>query len=834
MSAEFARWSTTPFSFAAAHRLAAELGLCEVVAEVMVRRGLDTPEAARRFLAADERHDPLLLPDVEAARETILRHVAAGSRIVVHGDYDVDGVASTAVMVRALRALGADPRWHIPSRAEEGYGLSRATVERLAADGAGLLVTVDCAVTAVEEVELARSLGVDVVVTDHHRPGERLPACPLVHPGLGGYPFPELCAAGVAHKLAEALYAAAGLDPAPLDEDLDLVALATVADLVPLRGENRRLVREGLLRLARTRKPGLRALMRVARVEAGELSAHTLAFRLAPRLNAAGRLQRADAALELLLTEDGERAAEVADELDLLNRERQDVETRILAAAEAARAEHPDAHAYVLAGEGWHPGVIGIVASRMVERHHRPCLMVALDGDRGRGSGRGTPPFDLHAALAACSDHLIRFGGHRAAAGFELEAGALEGFRSAFLEHASSVLSPDDLVRVERVDAVVPGTAITLELAEELARLGPFGHGNPEPSLLVPAARVEDVRGLGAEGRHARCTLATGGARARAVVFGTSAPALAGHRAGPRDVVARLELNRWCGALEERLVVRAVCPTESGAFEELGAPGGFWEEFEAELRADPEGPPAQPAGAPALRELCDRRGEGVAGVVGALLASGESVLVVCADTRRRRDALEGLLGGLARSGGARPALTSWRALASDPALAARFDHVVALDPPLGAWGERLLEALPPAGLGAFAHLAWGEPEVAFAQRVAEAELDLRSGMAELWRSLRARGGEARGEELEQVLAGDGARPRSPVAAARMVRVLGELRLARFDAAARALALVDSARKDLDASPAARAYRARLARARRYLASACPLAPAAERPVAAAA
>src|SRR4051812_44902077 len=249
MSADTTRWSSTPFSFAAAHRLSATMGISPVAAEVMVRRGLHTPEGAERFLAADERHDPLLLNDIEPARAAILRHVAAGSRIVVHGDYDVDGVASTAVLVRALRALGADPRWHLPSRQEDGYGLSRSTVERLAAEGTGLLVTVDCAVTAADEGDPPLSLGLDVVVTDHHPPGERLPACPVVHPALGDYPFPELCAAGVAHKLAEALYAGAGLDPAPLDDDLDLVALATVADLVPLRGENRRIVREGLVRI---------------------------------------------------------------------------------------------------------------------------------------------------------------------------------------------------------------------------------------------------------------------------------------------------------------------------------------------------------------------------------------------------------------------------------------------------------------------------------------------------------------------------------------------------------------------------------------------------------
>ena len=257
------------------------------------------------------------------------------------------------------------------------------------------------------------------------------------------------------------------------------MALATVADVVSLHGENRRLVRSGLEAMRRTTKPGLRALMRVAALDPGELDARALGFRLAPRINAAGRLQRADAALELLLTEDDERAAQVADELDLLNRERRDTETRILFAAEAARAEQEGAPAYVLAGEGWHPGVIGIVASRLVERHNRPCLMVALDGDSGRGSGRSIGAFDLHAALAACSEHLSRFGGHRAAAGFEIDTREIEAFRGAFVRHAAAVLTPQDLIPEQPVDVLVPGGALGLGLAEELQRLAPFRTRQP-------------------------------------------------------------------------------------------------------------------------------------------------------------------------------------------------------------------------------------------------------------------------------------------------------------------------------------------------------------------
>jgi single-stranded-DNA-specific exonuclease len=835
------RWSCTPYSVADADALAHELGLSPVTAAVLVRRGHSTPDAARRFLAAEDRYDPLDLPGVHEACEAILRHVAAGSQIVVHGDYDVDGVCSTAILVRALRGLGAEPRWHIPSRAD-GYGLSVATVERLAASGAGLLITVDCATTAVAEVAAARALGLEVVVTDHHRPAEELPDCPIVHPALGGYGCPDLCAAAVAHKLSEAMYRIAGRDPAELAPDLDLVGLATVADVVPLRGENRRLVRDGLAALARTTKPGLRALMRVGGVERGTIAEHALGFRLAPRLNAAGRLQRADAALELLLTEDESRAAEVADELDLLNRERQDTETRILFEAEAARAEHPEAPAYVLAGEGWHPGVIGIVASRMVERYHRPCVVIALDGDSGRGSGRSISAFDLHTALAACGEHLTRFGGHRAAAGLEIDREAIDAFRAAFVAHAASVLSPDDLIAEQRIDAVVPGDALGTPLAEELERLAPFGHGNPAPTLLVPAARVGEVRSMGEDGQHARFTLSGGGSRARAVAFRTAARLLPSSEDDRHDAAVRLELNEWNGTVEPRLVLRALCPTERAACGVPGAGDPFLEAFESALErgdaaiaAPPAGePPAPrpatglaeppavaPPAAPSRRTLRDRRGEGFAGVAGDLLSSGERVLVLCADVPRRRDGLESLVAGIAarvRTADGRPcdglAIASWDELAADPELAAPYEHVVALDPPASPGGEALLTAAPGPQHGAFAHLAWGAAEIEFALSVAQRSLDMRAELVALYKELRT-AGTAAGEELAAVLRGSGLHPRSAIHCARLVRVLEEVGLVAVEPGP-SLRLLDAHRTELERSPTYMASLERYAMARAYL------------------
>jgi single-stranded-DNA-specific exonuclease len=825
-----ARWSAKPYSVAAADALSRELGLAPATASILVRRGHDTPDAARSFLAGDERHDPFAFDGIGDACDEILGAAESGAQIVVHGDYDVDGVCSTAILVRALRRLGADPRWYIPSR-EEGYGLSAATVARLADAGAELLITADCAIGAVDEVDEALRRGMGVVVTDHHRPGERLPDCPIVHPAVSGYPFEDLCAAGVAYKLAEALFASAGADATALEEDLDLVALATVADVVSLRGENRRLVREGLPALRRTRKPGLRALMRVAGVDPAAVDEGAIGFRLCPRLNAAGRLARADASLELVMTGDEERAAEVADELDLLNRERRDTETRILFEAEAARAEHPEAPAYVLAGEGWHPGVIGIVASRMVERYHRPCIVIGLDGDGGRGSGRSISAFDLHAGLAACSEHLRRFGGHRVAAGLEIDRSRVDDFRRAFVDYAASLLSPEDLVSTERVDAVVPGDALGIGLAEELQQLRPFGQGNPTPTLLVPAARVSDVRPMGQEEQHASFTLTSGGRRAKTVAFRTAARKLPAAEDGRHDAAVRLELNEWQGTVEPRLVLRALCPTEPGEVE-LPAEADFWGAFAAIAgggsRVAGPAAPAATAGpaagsAPAGRELRDRRDAGFAGVVGDLLSSGESVLVVCADVYRRRPALELVVAGAAR-GEARLALAGWDDLLADPALAEPHAHLVALDPPAARDDVDALRAAPGHG---FVHLAWGAAEREFALAAARRALAPRDDLIVLYRSLRV-AAPCSGDRLAALLRGDEAHPRSARACAQLVGILDEIGVVELDLAAAepTLRVIETARTDLERSERYRACRERLAAAEAWLGDAAAASPAA--------
>src|SRR5204862_1871843 len=410
--------------------------------------------------------------------------------------------------------------------------------------------TVDCGITAVAEVAEARERGLDVVVTDHHRPAETLPDCPLVATRPSEYPFPELCGTGVVYKLGQALF---GLDSEIPRRHLDLVALATIADVVPLVDENRSLAIAGLRALARTAKPGLRALMQSAGVDPATVDAGAVGFRLAPRLNAAGRLGHPREALELLLTEDEAEARRLADSLEELNRERQAVEGRILreavAQVETWPPEKRDRRAYAVAGADWHEGVIGIVASRLVERYQRPVVLIAgTDGD-WKGSGRSIPAFDLHAALGACAESLERFGGHRAAAGLSIRPDAVDAFADAFAAHADAELTDDELRSVTFVDAIVPGRALTLELAAELERLAPFGLGNPGATLLVAGCELADLATVG-EGRHLRFRVVDSGRPAgSAIAFGHGSQLDRLRRVGAYDIAFRLQENRWNGTI---------------------------------------------------------------------------------------------------------------------------------------------------------------------------------------------------------------------------------------------------------------------------------------------
>ena len=556
-------WTITSCPHRESAQLARELGISETTARVLVRRGYDDTASARSFLAgADPGHDPRLLGDMELACERIRAAIESKKRICVHGDYDADGVCATALAVLVLRELGADVSWHLPSRFEEGYGVSGATVERLAGEGCGLVLTVDCGISAVAEIARAKELGLEVVVTDHHRPGDELPDCPIVATRPSDYPFPELCGTGVVYKLGQALL---GSGAEALRRHLDLVAIATISDVVPLVDENRYLAREGLKALARTQKSGLQALMRSAGVDPAAVDAGAVGFRLAPRINAAGRLQHPQTALHLLLTEDAREAAEFAGRLEELNRDRQAVEDRIVREAIAQVEAWPESRqrrrGYVVADAGWHEGVIGIVASRLVERFHRPVVLIAgTDGD-WKGSGRSIPSFDLHAALGACSEHLSRFGGHRAAAGLSIDPARVGAFAEAFGEAVDAELPEEELEPRLHVDGIVSGEELTLELSQELGHLAPFGLGNPGVTLLLPSCDLSEVAQT-ADGKHLRFRVRHANRPAgSAIAFGLGKHVDRARRVVRHDVLFRLEENRWNGTVAPQLVVRQLLDT---------------------------------------------------------------------------------------------------------------------------------------------------------------------------------------------------------------------------------------------------------------------------------
>jgi single-stranded-DNA-specific exonuclease len=871
-------FAADPYDFADARALADELGLSQPVAVTLVRRGYRTPAEARTFLAADESHPPGAFQGMDEVVGLILAAIEAGERITVHGDFDVDGVSATALMISTLRDLGADCDWLIPDRIADGYGLSSENVVKLAERGTGLLITVDCGITAVEQVQQARELGMEVIVTDHHQRDEELPPCLILHPEVSNYPFPSLCGTAVAWKLACALRGETA------EKDLDLVALATVADVVPLIGENRSLVKRGLAEMRRTKRVGLRALMEASKCDPTQLDEGDLGFRLAPRINAAGRLYRADAGVELLLSEDEERAKQIAEELGRANSERRATEREVDAAAEAARRELPDelkeANGLVLAGEGWHPGVVGIVASRMVERHHRPVVVISLDGEGGgRGSGRSIPGFDLHGALEACSEHLESFGGHKAAAGLSLRAENVEAFRAAFAAHAGEVLGPDDLKRTERIDAMVGGVGLGLDLAEELGRLAPFGMGNPGVRLMVPSARVSDVRTMGEEGKHSRFSLHSGSHRALGVAFGRSSFGVDDE--DMLDAAVRLEVNHWNGAVEPRVVLREVYPLEVDADALSPHPceceeAEWWARFEAELSRDLTGQGNTVEGKSVIdrqshhgragrspRKVIRGAGSSPTATIAELVSSGAGVLAVTADASRRAALANGATGlarfnggaaliachrcgaeavaGLATRAKSGLALVDYAALATAPDLAASFEHVVLVDAPRTALDvERVTaptgaathdkaalldvaraamageDAAIPTG-GGFLHPLFSDAEREFGLGVLGRQAPSRETVAGVFRALRG-AGQASGSDLRAALTGPGAHCLDPETAARCFRVLRELDLVAGDTNAGDgfAGVVSSEGTDLERSAAFRVYSEEHSEARSFL------------------
>jgi len=490
-------WLNKPDRRDEARELRTSLGLNPIVAHVLLNRDVPVDQLAGFLDPTIELcADPLLLTDLGRASERLAAAVEAKQKVVIYGDYDADGCCSGAIMSRFLAHHGVPYDYYVPDRFEEGYGVNaQAIIGILTTLKPQLIVTVDCGISSAAELETAVQLGTDVIVTDHHQVPERLPAVPAVNPHRADsqYPFREICGATVAYKLCQAVGARLGDDLAMLEDLLiELVGIGTVADVMPLKGENRYLVRRGLAALAETHSIGLRALMDVAKIGERGLEARDLAFGIGPRLNAAGRLEDATMAYRLLVTEDRSEAYELAETLERLNRERREIEARTTEEARQQLADVSlhDTWGLVVAGQGWHEGVLGLVAGRLCREHHRPALAIALNGDEAKGSGRSTEHCDLHAALTGCSDLLTRFGGHPRAAGFSLEKAQLGALKERFDAEVRKQLKLDDLVPTVELECPVKAGAVTLGLAEALTALAPYGEGNPEPLFEIRGLRI--------------------------------------------------------------------------------------------------------------------------------------------------------------------------------------------------------------------------------------------------------------------------------------------------------------------------------------------------------
>jgi single-stranded-DNA-specific exonuclease len=571
------QWRLRPFDADLVQAIARASGLPPLVAQLLVHRGVTNANEARAYLEVrrDGLHDPELLPGAAEAADRIVRAVRERRKIVIYGDYDVDGVCGTAILWACLRLAGAtDVGYYIPKRIDEGYGVNSDALRHLATEmQASLIVTVDCGVTACEQARLARELGVELVITDHHTPGPDWPdADALVHPrGPGSlYPFGDLCGAGVAFKLAWQVCKSFGdgkkASPQLRDflmRSINLVALATVADVVPLEDENRIFVRHGLRGLTSDPSVGLQALMQVSGcIGQKRLSTGTIGFGLAPRINAAGRLSCAALAVEMLTTDDAERAIELAKELDECNRQRQEVERAMVDEAHAmisASGGLGDRGGIVLGKAGWHPGVIGIVAGRIAETYHRPTVIVALGDTIGQGSARSVAGYDLYSALAACADGLASFGGHKAAAGLKVHPDHFPAFAERFERHCSETLPPELRRKVHQIDAEVHLGELTPRVVEAIESLEPYGIGNPRPLLMSSDVRVVgDPRVVGDKKNHLQLKFAQGNAVVKAIYWNGAgkAPDLA---AGAKLAVAfEPNINEWNGRREVQLVVKDV------------------------------------------------------------------------------------------------------------------------------------------------------------------------------------------------------------------------------------------------------------------------------------
>ncbi len=563
------RWTRAEPEEALAAELAGACRISPLLSVLLLNRGIRDPEAARRFLNPNlsDLHDPFLLLDMDLAVQRLVSAVTKGEKICIYGDYDADGLTSVAALAGFLLQLGADCFYHIPHRIVEGYGLSTVGIRAAAERGARVIVTSDCGITSFEEADFCTALGIDLIITDHHTPSDGIPkAAAVINPLREGDDFPckALAGVGVVFNLIVALRMRLRENgffltrPEPnLRECLDLVALGTIADIVPLVGENRILVSYGLRELTTGSRIGIHELKKVSGVTGG-VDCGAVGFRLAPRLNAAGRLDDASLGAELLLTRDGGRAASLAGILDASNGERQALEREIFREAVRKVEEDPlmvERKSIVLASESWHPGVIGIVASRMVEMFHRPTILISLQEGNGKGSGRSIPGFHLHDALKECAGQLKGFGGHKHAAGLTIDESLLEEFADRFDCIAAGLLAPDDLVPEIRIDAEMAPEDASLELVELLDALGPFGMGNPRPVFAMRGLRVLQTSLM--KDRHVRLRLAAGATVLEAMGFGMADRVPAADQV---DIAFTMDCNQWNGKRSLRLTLKDLRP----------------------------------------------------------------------------------------------------------------------------------------------------------------------------------------------------------------------------------------------------------------------------------
>ncbi len=765
-------WAVHPYPWREAQRLSAELDLPPVAAMVLAGRGIIDVDDARMFLECSYPiPDPFLFGGMQGAVECLSAAIERRGRIVVHGDYDADGITATAVMLLGLRDFGLEAEWYLPNRFNEGYGLSRGAVETIAAAGPAVLVTVDCGVNYPDEVALARSLGLEVVVVDHHEPGEVLPDCHLVHSVVGDYPHADLCGVGLALKLMHGLHvvrhgAARDRVPPALEKLLDLVAIGTVADLAPLRGENRYYVKEGLKLVGIGQRVGIRALATVAACT-GMVDSGTVAYRLAPRLNAAGRLADPSPPLRLLLTDDEDEARSLAASLHELNGARQDVERQIFEQAIAVvegLSELPPA--LVLAGPEWHEGVVGIVASRLVERFHRPTILLGVRDGIAKGSGRSIAGYDLMAGLNAAADHLTVYGGHKQAVGLTMASERFAGFRRDMEEHAGACMQAGDLVPTYMADIVLRGEDVNADTALALAGLGPFGTGNPRPRVLLVDAGVLNPE-VTRNGTHLRCTVEVDGVRARGIGFGLGAtlPEINMQPKG-RIIGAQFRVDEWQGSLRPEFMVEAIGPASDGGEKSVPTPAATKSALPPSLPTKVAVVP--PVVLPPAHDLRDARGR-VSGIA-QVLGSGEPSWLLSCSMAVTMPALEARLplpamcGEVVRRGrdsagfeadvieGARTAIIEWDAVAGAVDRATPVDtgraggvpaHVLALDPPFRREHVDSLRRLVDAG--ATLHLCYGDEERQATARLLRFLVHPRFAMVCVYRAMQK--GDPSGEDI---------------------------------------------------------------------------------------